>query len=141
MKSIRKILLGITGIVLGIGILSHQSANTKNVQTVAVPTIQATQSFAHQIASPEVSISPTASPTAIVRATVTPVPVTPKPTTHAPLSNSNYYVNSSGNEVHSPAYSETVPVGASAQCRDGSYSFSAHRNGTCSHHGGVAEWL
>jgi 5-methylcytosine-specific restriction endonuclease McrA len=26
-------------------------------------------------------------------------------------------------------------------CRDGTYSFSAHRSGTCSHHGGVAKWL
>lgn len=30
--------------------------------------------------------------------------------------------------------------GASAKCRDGSLSYSAHRRGTCSHHGGVAEW-
>lgn len=29
----------------------------------------------------------------------------------------------------------------SAICRDGTYSFSAHRRGTCSHHGGVARWL
>lgn len=33
------------------------------------------------------------------------------------------------------------PAGATAQCRDGSYSFSQHRRGTCSHHGGVARWL
>jgi hypothetical protein len=30
---------------------------------------------------------------------------------------------------------------ANARCRDGSFSFSAHRCGTCSHHRGVAEWL
>jgi hypothetical protein len=34
-----------------------------------------------------------------------------------------------------------VPPGASARCADGTYSFSASRRGTCSHHGGVAEWL
>jgi hypothetical protein len=28
-----------------------------------------------------------------------------------------------------------------AVCRDGSYSYSAHRSGTCSYHGGVAQWL
>jgi hypothetical protein len=33
------------------------------------------------------------------------------------------------------------PSGATAQCADGSYSFSAHRSGTCSHHGGVARWI
>lgn len=30
--------------------------------------------------------------------------------------------------------------GATAKCRDGSLSYSAHRRGTCSHHGGVAVW-
>jgi hypothetical protein len=25
-------------------------------------------------------------------------------------------------------------------CADGTYSFSQHRRGTCSHHGGVARW-
>lgn len=57
------------------------------------------------------------------------------------LSNDNYYTNVDGNEVHSPAYSDTVPAGASARCRDGTYSFSQNRRGTCSHHGGVAQWL
>jgi hypothetical protein len=33
------------------------------------------------------------------------------------------------------------PPGATAQCRDGSFSFSQHHSGTCSHHGGVAVWL
>ncbi|WP_420888629.1 DUF3761 domain-containing protein [Chromobacterium amazonense] len=32
------------------------------------------------------------------------------------------------------------PADATAHCRDGSYSFSAHHRGICSHHGGVAEW-
>jgi hypothetical protein len=31
-------------------------------------------------------------------------------------------------------------VGATARCRDGTYSHSRHHSGTCSHHGGVAEW-
>lgn len=53
------------------------------------------------------------------------------------------YRNSSGDIVHSPAHSMTgtVPSGASARCRDSTYSFSQHRSGTCSGHGGVAEWL
>lgn len=50
------------------------------------------------------------------------------------------YVNVDGIRVRSPVFSETKPEGASARCRDGSYSFSLHRQGTCSHHGGVAEW-
>ena len=62
----------------------------------------------------------------------------PQPST---LSNDTYYTNVDGNRVHSPAYSNTVPTGASAQCRDGTYSFSQNRRGTCSGHGGVSEWL
>src|ERR1700704_1650672 len=33
------------------------------------------------------------------------------------------------------------PPGATALCRDGTYSYSQHHSGTCSHHGGVARWL
>jgi hypothetical protein len=64
-------------------------------------------------------------------------------TSETDLSNNNYYTNTYGNTVHSPAYTEdnSIPVGASAQCRDGTYSFSQSRRGTCSHHGGVAVWL
>jgi len=32
------------------------------------------------------------------------------------------------------------PAGKTALCRDGWYSQSHHRSGTCSSHGGVAEW-
>jgi uncharacterized protein DUF3761 len=40
-----------------------------------------------------------------------------------------------------PAASAAPPPGATAVCRDGTYSFSQHRSGTCSYHGGVARWL
>jgi hypothetical protein len=33
------------------------------------------------------------------------------------------------------------PPGATARCNDGTYSFSQHHSGTCSHHRGVAVWL
>jgi Protein of unknown function (DUF3761)/Glucodextranase, domain B len=51
------------------------------------------------------------------------------------------YVNSAGNTVCSPENSPTVPAGATAECKDGTYSFSQSRSGTCSYHGGVARWL
>lgn len=56
------------------------------------------------------------------------------------LSNNNYYINVDGDTVHAPAFSDSIPDDASARCRDGSYSFSRNRRGTCSHHGGVSEW-
>ena len=86
----------------------------------------------------------TMTPVVIVPSSALP---SPKPTlkpTIAPssgLSNDNTYVNSVGNTVHSPTYSNTVPAGASAICGDGTYSFSQSRRGTCSHHGGVSQWL
>jgi hypothetical protein len=52
------------------------------------------------------------------------------------------YVNSAGNTVCKPEESPScAPAGATAKCEDGTYSFSESRSGTCSHHGGVAEWL
>ena len=34
-----------------------------------------------------------------------------------------------------------APAGATAQCKDGTWSFSQNRSGTCSGHGGVSQWL
>lgn len=51
-----------------------------------------------------------------------------------------YYTNRYGNRVQSPTYYNSRPAGATALCRDGTYSFSQSHRGTCSHHGGVAQW-
>src|SRR5580704_18839295 len=51
------------------------------------------------------------------------------------------YVNSQGQTVLRPENCSAAPKARSAQCRDGTYSFSKSRRGTCSHHGGVATWL
>ncbi|MFV0398885.1 MAG: DUF3761 domain-containing protein [Bacteroidales bacterium] len=55
--------------------------------------------------------------------------------------NKKYYINTQGDKVQSPTYYDSPPAGATALCRDGTYSFSKNRRGTCSHHGGVARWL
>ncbi len=64
----------------------------------------------------------------------------PKP---AAASQGRGYVNSRGQWVPSPARTPNnqPPAGATAKCRDGTFSFSQSRRGTCSHHGGVAQWL
>jgi hypothetical protein len=69
-------------------------------------------------------------------------PPAPQPNEAEPLSHRHYKAKD-GHEVHAPARSthDQAPAGASAKCRDGTYSFSQHRRGTCSHHGGVASWL
>jgi hypothetical protein len=57
------------------------------------------------------------------------------------LCKQGYYKNVDGRCVKSPTKSASAPAGATAKCRDGSYSFSLHASGTCSHHGGVAVWI
>ncbi|WP_084161218.1 DUF3761 domain-containing protein [Nocardia sp. BMG51109] len=42
---------------------------------------------------------------------------------------------------HAPRPHPSAPDRATAQCRDGTYSFSQHRRGTCSGHDGVDHWL
>lgn len=60
-----------------------------------------------------------------------------------PVGGGRGYTNAAGDHVPSPAATRDgrAPAGASAQCRDATWSFSASRRGTCSHHGGVARWL
>jgi Protein of unknown function (DUF3761) len=51
------------------------------------------------------------------------------------------YINSDGVWVPSPSDSPNLsPAGPTAICADGTYSYSQHASGTCSHHGGVASW-
>lgn len=47
------------------------------------------------------------------------------------------YLNVDGSCVERP---DDHSSGATAQCSDGTYSYSLNRRGTCSHHGGVAQW-
>ena len=54
--------------------------------------------------------------------------------------NHGSYVNSSGRTVHSPSCGGAGEGTPHAVCRDGSISYSEHRLGTCSRHGGVASW-
>ena len=54
--------------------------------------------------------------------------------------NSDYYTNASGETVHSPSCGRETEK-KTAICSDQSVSFSHSRRGTCSRHGGVAQWL
>lgn len=49
----------------------------------------------------------------------------------------SHYTNVDGNSIHSPMRADHRPAGATAHCADGTWSFSQHRRGTCSHHGGI----
>lgn len=82
------------------------------------------------VVQPPVAAPPVAAP-----------PVAAPPTDDGTDCGSDYYVNSDGNCVHRPEQAPSAPSGATAQCNDGTYSFSKHHSGTCSSHGGAAEWL
>lgn len=72
------------------------------------------------------------------------VRTTPSHTTTSttnPIGAVKYYTNSRGERVQSPTQYSSTPAGATARCKDGTYSYSRNKQGTCSHHGGVAEWL
>ncbi len=106
------------------------SSNTNT--TPLVGTTRATPSPTAEV-KPKPSASPTPAPH--------PSPVEPSNSNSQNYGNTNTYRNSDGDLIPRPTKSVTQPVGATARCRDGSYSFSRHHQGTCSHRGGVAEWL
>jgi septal ring-binding cell division protein DamX len=102
-----------------------------SVVVTTVPTL--TTSVAPQVPDTPAAVAPP-----VVQAPVVQAPVQAAPPAAC---DGDYYVNSDGNCVHRPEQAPAAPAGATAKCQDGTYSFSQHRSGTCSHHGGVAEWL
>lgn len=157
MSNLQKIVISIVGVV-GASIIANAAThpNPKPVApAVQAPAIEAASTSQASLPSATSTVTPATTPT------FTPKPATPTPALPTPVSiitpkivtptptpvpitatqTPSYYTNSDGNKIQSPTYSNTVPIGATAQCRDGTYSFSLHRSGTCSHHGGVARWL
>jgi hypothetical protein len=76
-------------------------------------------------------------------ATATPAaPAAAAPTAAAPAASTTAAKSSTATKsAPTTAASNTDPTGATAKCKDGTYSKSTHHSGTCSSHGGVAEWL
>ncbi len=75
-----------------------------------------------------------------VTTSAAPAPLNPSPDSATSCSEGSYR-NTDGNCIPEPASAPAAPQGATARCVDGTFSYSQHRQGTCSHHGGVAEWL
>ena len=124
----------------GLGVIGAVNSPTQqNVIPVKEPSVS----------TPKVQSDNTEKTQPVVQVPVvsTPAPVTTPTPTPEPVKSSNHdcpngtYVNTAGNTVCSPYSSPTTPAGATAQCVDGTYSFSQSHRGTCSHHGGVSQWL
>lgn len=50
------------------------------------------------------------------------------------------YINAEGRCVPRPTLKDIPGDAPTAKCRDGTESHSKNRSGTCSRHGGVAQW-
>jgi hypothetical protein len=98
--------------------LENQMHTAVCAGTISLADAQAKFLVAAPLATPATA-APTSQPATQPRATQP--PATEPPATAAPA--------------------PQAPAGATAICVDGTYSFSQTRSGTCSHHGGVAQWL
>lgn len=106
--------------------------------TIAPPPVATTTAAPQPLA---VATTTQPAPTTETRPTIAAPPHTQPAPTPAASCGADDYTNVDGNCVHRPTHAPGAPPGATAQCVDGTYSFSQHRQGTCSHHGGVSTWL
>jgi len=115
-------------LVSGTTVTKIQGANGVKTQTWDVTIVDGVQT-SKTLIKEEITTSPV---TQVVAHGTYVAPITP-------ICTNGSYTNVDGIQVCNP--SPTNTGGATAICADGSYSYSLHRSGTCSHHGGVAEWL
>ncbi len=81
--------------------------------------------------------------TATLAPTSTPLPPVPTATSVPPQQQAPQQAQPTEPpaQVQPSPVPQGAPSGATALCNDGTYSYSQHRSGTCSHHGGVAQWI
>lgn len=66
---------------------------------------------------------------------------TPAPAAAAPATPKAAPAATAAKTAATSSTGNTDPTGATAKCKDGTYSKSKTHKGSCSHHGGVAEFL
>jgi hypothetical protein len=134
----------ISALILGAAVLTGCVPTTPTTTTSTVPSTTATTS-ATVVAPPPVTTAPPALATTapVVKQQPAANPPAAKRTTtkQAASCSAGSYINVDSNCVPRPTQADSAPAGATAHCKDGTYSFSQHRQGTCSGHGGVAQWL
>ncbi len=116
-----KLVVGVVSIliIVGLGYLgSAQQDKTLGASITASPTVVVSP-------SPTLRPSPTPSPNPTPSPAYSPLP------RYQNCSNGSY-INSDGQSVCRPDLNHS-----NIQCSDGTYSHSTHRQGACSHHGGI----
>jgi cytoskeletal protein RodZ len=126
---------------------ASQAAASSTATPSTAPTTATLAPDTQAALAPALSTAPTAAtaaPAPPTRAT-TQAAVAVSPTNSSPSQGASCpvgdYRNVDGACIQRPTQAPTAPAGATAKCVDGTYSFSQHRSGTCSGHGGVAAWL
>jgi hypothetical protein len=155
-------LMGTVAVALAAVAGCQSGPATVKGSVVTAPAVTATitaQPFAAAATTAPAAVPTTAAPGSTLAPTTVP-PYTPPPQpTYTPPAQPAYtpppapanpppvppgdgtYTNVDGNTIPDPVSAAAPPAGATAQCNDGTYSFSQHHSGTCSSHGGVAQWL
>lgn len=131
----------VAGFVLLVGITTATGSSPPAPTATSAAPLATPSSAALTPAPLYVAPTTTIAPAPPSSSTYTPYVAVPPPAL-SPASgygDGNTYTNVDGNQVERPVQANSKPAGATAQCRDGSYSFSQHRQGTCSGHGGVAQ--
>lgn len=112
----KKTLIGLLSLVAGWCILAADTCDLNTASSPSADTTADTSTSAPLSTSAPPEPTPTLAPA-------------PPPTQAPPLPPSSGF-----------DHQAAKAAGASAICNDGSWSYSQHRRGTCSHHGGVNWW-
>jgi hypothetical protein len=112
--------------------LTVNELNTVIAGTAGAAAVRLPNAVPTQLALPTASLS-TAAPVLEAQMSPTPTYIVP---TYMVLASPTAYV-APVNPTSPPAIH---PSGATGQCNDGTYTRTAHKQGACLHHGGVAKW-
>lgn len=131
-------------VLIAIQTISGVSATTSAI-IASIPTATATSTVT---LTPTLTNTPTHTPTQTITNTPT---ITYTPTiTHTPTITNTPRKTFTPRPTRTriPTITPTRPLptldplaGVTAICKDGTYSYSQHQQGTCSHHGGIKQWI